>query len=82
MRGYWLRFADAVVNVSADTHEETIRRGVPSERSMVVYSGLDLSPYRNPLPRSEAKARLGFSGNDVLVGNVARMWGKSAPYSH
>lgn len=78
MRGYWLRFADAVVNVSADTHEETIRRGVPPARSMVVYSGLDLSPYRNPLPRSEAKARLGFSGNDVVVGNVARMWPEKA----
>lgn len=78
MRGYWLRFADAVVNVSADTHEETIRRGVPPARSMVVYSGLDLSPYRNPLPRSEAKAQLGFSGNDVVVGNVARMWPEKA----
>jgi glycosyl transferase family 4 len=68
MRGYWLRFADAVVNVSADTHEETICRGVSPERSMVVYSGLDLSPYRSPVPRNEAKARLGFSskcGADV-----------------
>ena len=78
MRGYWLRFADAVANVSADTHEETIRRSVPPERSMVVYSGLDLAPYRNPAPRSEAKARLGFSNNDVVVGNVARMWPEKA----
>lgn len=78
MRGFWLRFADTVVNVSADTHNETLRRGVPPERSMTVYSGLDLAPYRNPPPRSEAKARLNFSCDDILVGNVARMWPEKA----
>lgn len=78
MRGCWLRFADAVVNVSADTHNETIRRGVPPERSMMVYSGLDLAPYRDPMPKNEAKARLGFANDDVIVGNVARMWPEKA----
>jgi hypothetical protein len=28
-RGFWLRYADMVVNVSADTDRETARRGVP-----------------------------------------------------
>lgn len=78
LRGYWLRFADVVVSVSADTRNETVRRGVPAERARTIYSGLDLSPYRNPMPRTEARARLGLASDDLVVGNVARMWPEKA----
>lgn len=78
LRGFWLRFADVVVNVSADTHRETVRRGVPEERSRTIYSGLDLTPYRDPLPRAEAKARLGSASDEIVIGNVARMWPEKA----
>lgn len=78
LRGRWLRYADYVVNVSEDTHKETLRRGVPAARSRTIYSGLDLDPYRNPPSLAEAKVRLGFAEDDVVVGNVARMWPEKA----
>lgn len=78
LRGFWLRFADLVVNVSEDTHRETVRRGVSPKKSCTIYSGLDLTPYANPPSREIAKARLGFGADDIVIGNVARMWPEKA----
>jgi glycosyltransferase involved in cell wall biosynthesis len=78
LRGKWLRWADMVVNVSADTCAETIRRGVPPERSITIYSGLDLAPYRAPPGREAVRASLGLEPTDLVVSNVARMWPEKA----
>lgn len=78
LRARWLPFADLVVSVSEDTHRETVRRGVPAERSVALYSGLDLEPYRTLPPRDVARARLGIPADIPVISNVARMWPEKA----
>jgi glycosyltransferase involved in cell wall biosynthesis len=66
--------------VSEDTNRETIRRGVSPERSVALYSGLDLEPYRRMPSRDEARARLGLGipPGVPVISNVARMWPEKA----
>ncbi len=78
LRGLWLPHADMVINVSEDTHLETMRRGTPAERSRTIYSGLDLAPYHAPPDRSAAKKKLNLNPSDTIIGNVARMWPEKA----
>lgn len=78
LRARWLPYADLVVNVSEDTHQETMRRGVPAERSIAMYSGLDLEPYRQVGSVADARALFGLGPDDIVVSNVARMWPEKA----
>jgi glycosyltransferase involved in cell wall biosynthesis len=66
--------ADLVISVSEQTHRETLERGVPADRCMALYSGIDLEPYEGPHDRSAARASLGLSEEHRVVGNIARLW--------
>ena len=81
IRARMMRWADIVVNVSEDTHRETLRRGVPREKSTTAYLGVDLEPFRNAPSRSEARRRLGVPSDAYIVGNVARMWPEKAQHT-
>lgn len=78
LRARWLPYADIVINVSEDTHRETLRRGVPPEKSIALYSGLDLEPYRRLPSREDARARLGIPLDAPVISNVARTWPEKA----
>jgi len=78
LRARWLAYADLVINVSEDTHRETLRRGVPAERSVALYSGLDLAPYRDLPSKEEARKRLDIPQDALVISNVARTWPEKA----
>lgn len=78
LRARWLARADIVINVSEDTHRETLRRGVPAGKSIALYSGLDLEPYRRLPTRAEARAQLGIPLDAPVISNVARTWPEKA----
>jgi len=69
-----MRSADLVISVSEDTHRETLKRGIPEQKSMALYSGIDLEPFQNLPSRDEGRTALNLSDEVFVVGNVARLW--------
>ncbi len=74
IRARLMRAAKLVISVSKTTHEETLERGVPRERCMALYSGVDLEPYQAAPTKAEARKILGLDQDAFLVGNIARLW--------
>lgn len=74
IRARLMHHADLVISVSQNTNRETLERGIPPEKCLCLYSGIDLAPYRNAPSKAEARATLGLDPEDIIVGNVARLW--------
>jgi glycosyltransferase involved in cell wall biosynthesis len=74
IRARLMRHADLVISVSRNTNQETLDRGIPARKCACLYSGVDVSPYRQPPPKAEARAALGLNEDDIVIGNVARLW--------
>lgn len=74
IRARLMHAADLVISVSRNTHEETLERGIPAEKCMPMYSGIDLEPYAAAPSRAEARALLGLEEDLFVVGNIARLW--------
>lgn len=81
LRARLMRGADIVINVSEDTHQQTLERGIPKEKSATIYSGIDLAPYQQAPSRGAARAKLGMEADAFAVGNVARMWPEKAQHT-
>lgn len=78
IRARVMRFADYVINVSEDTHKETVRRGIDPAKSITIYSGIDLSVFLNAPDKSSARASLGIDPGDFVIGDIARLWPEKA----
>lgn len=78
VRGKLLPLVDLVLNVSEDTHQETIRRGVPQIKSMPLYSGIDLLPFERIMDRDAVRTGLGLGADEFVASNVARLWPEKA----
>lgn len=74
IRARLMKHADLVISVSRNTNQETLDRGIPARKCVCLYSGVDVSPYRHPPPKAEARAALGLDEDDIVIGNVARLW--------
>jgi len=74
LRVHLMHYADLIISVSEDTHKETLELGVPEDKCMALYSGIDLETFQKPPSRSEARMVLGLSDDDYVIGNVARLW--------
>jgi len=74
IRARLMHAADLVISVSRNTHEETLERGVPEEKCMSMYSGIDLAPYADAPAKAQARAALNIPEDAFLVGNIARLW--------
>lgn len=66
--------ADLIISVSQNTHQETLERGLPEEKCMAMYSGIDLEPYAHAPPARQAREMLGVDEEHFVVGNIARLW--------
>lgn len=66
--------ADLIISVSENTHQETLERGLPADKCMAMYSGIDLEPYAHAPPSQQARELLGVSEEHFVVGNIARLW--------
>lgn len=69
-----LRRFDRVINVSEATRRETIRRGAPAERTVTLYTGIDPRPFQRPLDREAIRARFGVDADELVLGNLARLF--------
>jgi glycosyltransferase involved in cell wall biosynthesis len=68
------RLTHRVVAPSEYQRQRLIERGMPAERVEVLYNPVDTAQLRiDPVMRREARAELGFTPDDVVVGYVGRM---------
>jgi glycosyltransferase involved in cell wall biosynthesis len=64
---------DRVLCVSPDLHEAAVVCGVPPERCVLVENGIDTAEYTRKLSVADAKSKLGFPTQSLLVGAVGRL---------
>ena len=68
------RRADRFILVSQFHRQDYQRQGMSVEHASVLYNPIDTERFRpSPAARTGARARLGFSDSDVVVGYVGRM---------
>ena len=68
------RRADRFILVSRFHREDYRRQGMSVERASVLYNPIDTERFRpSAAARASARARLGFSESDIVVGYVGRM---------
>jgi glycosyltransferase involved in cell wall biosynthesis len=68
-----LKHYDRVVCVSDDLVQECLNSKVPRQRCSLIENAIDLEDYRRTLTVLEAKRRLGFATDRLLVGAVGRL---------
>ncbi|HEX8835249.1 MAG TPA: glycosyltransferase, partial [Abditibacteriaceae bacterium] len=69
----WFQRADYLVAVARGVKRHLIAQGIAASRIPVIYYGIDLQKYDQPLARDEAKARLGLPPGAKTVGVVASL---------
>ncbi|MEO7278212.1 MAG: glycosyltransferase [Sphingomicrobium sp.] len=72
------RMADRIIAVSKSEADHGVSLGIPRDRLIVIPNGID--PYA-PLPRSEARARMGLCEQAFVVGFVGRFVDQKDPAS-
>lgn len=73
MRYLVARFASAGIAVSQDSADAFFPRGWRNDRKWSVsYTGIDLSPFGQPVDRDEIRGELGIPLHAVVVGHVGR----------
>lgn len=68
-----LRRADRVIANSEFTRAELLRRGVPAQRIVVIYPGVDTARFRPGLPCEDLRRRIGLGAGQKLVLSVGRL---------
>ncbi len=67
---------DRIVTVSGALRQDLLRLGVPPEKVVPIYNGIDTRRFayvRNPEVRARKRAELGLADNRFVVGTVARL---------
>ena len=75
---YWLdrqclRHYERVICVSRDLHEQCLAAKVPAGRCLLIENAIDTAQYRRQTPVADAKRRLGFDPQRLLIGAVGRL---------
>ena len=68
-----LRRYDAVICVSEDLLETCLAHRVPAQRAVLIENAIDVHEYTRRRSIAEAKVRLGFDPDRLLVGAVGRL---------
>ncbi|MBI2844725.1 MAG: glycosyltransferase family 4 protein [Armatimonadetes bacterium] len=69
---WFSRWTDSVITVSDELRSRTIGEGVPKDKVITVYSGIDVSRYQNKPNKQTARNRLGIPNGCRVVGTTAR----------
>lgn len=72
-RATWLRHASWWWAVSEGVKEHLIAQGLPPERIVVLYNGLDGERFQSLPPREEARRLWGLPSEAVAIGTVANL---------
>ncbi len=67
------QLADRIIAVSQAVKDHLVAQGTDGHRIDVVYNGIDPERYYMPMPEAEAKARLGFTPEQVVFGIVGHL---------
>lgn len=68
------RHTDLLVMPCESERKIAIAQGiVPSEKVVVIPTGLRIEDYQSPMPRDEARARLGLSSDATVIGTVGAL---------
>lgn len=70
---FCLPYYERVLCVSPDLYEQCLTAGVPPERCLLLENGIDTDEYARRRPTAEAKRRLGFPPERLLIGAVGRL---------
>jgi glycosyltransferase involved in cell wall biosynthesis len=68
-----LRFYEKVICVSPDLHAACLKAGVPAERCAMLDNAIETDEYARRQSIVQAKARLGYSADTLLVGGIGRL---------
>lgn len=69
----FFQYANYLVAVAQGVKDHLTAQGVASKRIPLLYYGIDLERYSNPLPTAEAKKRLGLPAEARTVGVVGHL---------
>lgn len=67
------RIYDLFLTVSKETLEEMVKIGVPKARIINIANPVDLSYFRPKLGRREAKKKMGFGPDFLIIGSACRL---------
>jgi len=68
-----LRYYERVICVSQDLREYCLSLGVPPKRCLLIENAIDAEFYARKTSTAEAKMKLGFAPDQLLVGSVGRL---------
>jgi len=64
---------DLFLTVGEETMEEMVKVGVPRTRIKNIETGVDFNYFKPDLSREEAKKRMGFPTNSLIIGTACRL---------
>ena len=73
LRARILRQFDLVIAVGDSVRDESIRRGLARESVTTIHTGIDLESFQPRSSRACVRKNLGFSEDQVVIGNIARL---------
>ncbi len=68
-----LRFYDAVVSVSEDLHDESLRWKVAPARAHLIHNAIDTQVYRRTMERPAARQQFTLNSNGIVVAALGRL---------
>ena len=69
----WLRYFEQVISVSPDLHDTCRKCGVPENRCILIENAIDTTEFQRRQSIPEAKAKIGWPADRLLVGAVGRL---------
>jgi len=68
-------FSDKIVFVSKFTKDKFLKLSkVPKQKIAIIYNGIDLKKYEQPIDIQSKKAEIGIKNNEFVIGNVANLY--------
>jgi len=67
-----------VTAISEATRKDTVKLGVPEEKTMAVFSGVDLLKFSTEVDKAALRASLGVQPDEQVVGYLARLYPEKA----
>ena len=68
-------FSDKIVFVSKFTRDKFLKLSkVPKQKIAIIYNGIDLKEYEQPIDIQRKKAEIGIKNNEFVIGNVANLY--------
>ncbi|WP_457575621.1 glycosyltransferase [Desulfomarina sp.] len=68
-----LRFFDKIIAVSTDVKQQMIKAGVKAQQISIIDNGINVEDIAFHTPADEIRSHLGLTGDDFVIGNIARL---------